>query len=69
MYLAANNGTLSNTYSQAPAFYIQYMGTAPDGNIVFKIDAVGYGGSALSVAVVESTYEIFSAVKCPSCTP
>jgi type IV pilus assembly protein PilX len=69
MYLNANNGTLSNTYSKAPAFYIQYMGTAPDGGIVFKIDAVGYGGSPLSVAVVESTYEIASAVTCPSCTP
>ena len=69
MYLNANNGTLSNTYSKAPAFYIQYMGAAPDGGIVFKIDAVGYGGSPLSVAVVESTYEIASAVPCKTCTP
>jgi type IV pilus assembly protein PilX len=63
------NGITSNSYSQAPAFYIQYMGAAPDGGIVFKIDALGYGGSPLSVAVVESTYEIASAVPCVSCKP
>jgi hypothetical protein len=30
---------------------------------VFKVDAVGYAGNALSVAVVESTYEIGSGVR------
>ena len=71
MYLVANNGTLSNTYYKAPAFYIQYMGVAADGSggLVYKVDAVGYGGSPLSVAVVESTYEIGSGVLCVTCNP
>jgi type IV pilus assembly protein PilX len=63
-FVAASNGSLSNTYYTSPAFYIQYVGPAADGQgSVFKVDAVGYGGNALSVAVVESTYEIGSAVK------
>jgi type IV pilus assembly protein PilX len=70
MFLTANNGSLSNTYYKAPAFYIQYMGVAADGGgVVFKVDAVGYGGSPLSVAVVESTYEIGSGVPCYTCNP
>ncbi len=70
MYLTAHNGSLSNTYYKAPAFYIQYMGVAADGGgVVFKVDAVGYGGSPLSVAVVESTYEIGSGVPCYTCNP
>lgn len=53
------NGSYANTYTQPPAFYIQYMGLGKDGlGNVYKIDAVGYGGNSLSVAVVESTYEI-----------
>ncbi|HTC52573.1 MAG TPA: PilX N-terminal domain-containing pilus assembly protein [Steroidobacteraceae bacterium] len=63
MYLAANTAQGSNTYIYAPSFYIQYVGIAEDGGgSVYKIDAVGYGGSALSVAVVESMYEIGSGV-------
>jgi type IV pilus assembly protein PilX len=62
-FTADANGSLSNTYSAPPSFYIQYVGFAPDGGgKVYKIDAVGYGGSSLSVAVVESTYEIGSGV-------
>ncbi len=63
-FVADASGSFSNTYYTSPAFYIQYVGPAADGQgSVFKIDAVGYGGNALSVAVVESTYEIGSAVK------
>jgi type IV pilus assembly protein PilX len=64
MSFVATNGSYSNTYSQPPAFYIQYMGLGADGGgTVFKIDSLGYGGNQLSVAVVESTYEIGSGVK------
>jgi type IV pilus assembly protein PilX len=64
MYLAANNGSYTNTYYKAPAFYVQYLGLAADGGgNVYRIDAVGYGGGPLSVAVVESTYELGSGVK------
>jgi type IV pilus assembly protein PilX len=58
------SGSFSNTYFQPPVFYIQYLGAAADGEgSVFKVDAVGYAGNALSVAVVESTYEIGSGVR------
>jgi type IV pilus assembly protein PilX len=61
MSLLAIAGQGSNSYYVAPAFYITFMGVGAGGSI-YKIDAVGYGGSALSVAVVESTYEIGSGV-------
>ncbi|HTV78589.1 MAG TPA: PilX N-terminal domain-containing pilus assembly protein [Steroidobacteraceae bacterium] len=64
MSLTAVNGSYENSYYKAPAFYIQYVGPAADaGGSVYRVDAVGYGGSPLSVAVVESMYEIGSGVK------
>jgi type IV pilus assembly protein PilX len=63
-FTADASGSFSNTYYTSPVFYIQYMGQAADTQgSVYKVDAVGYGGNALSVAVVESTYEIGSAVR------
>jgi type IV pilus assembly protein PilX len=63
-FTADASGSYSNTYYASPAFYISYCCQAADGQgSVYTIDAVGYGGNALSVAVVESTYEIGSAVK------
>lgn len=57
------SGSYANSYYATPAFYVQYLGPAADGGgNVYKIDAVGYGGNAISVAVVESTYEIGSGV-------
>ena len=62
-FLPDANGSYSNTYAGPPSFYIQWAGQAKDGGgSVYKIDAVGYGGNSLSVAVVESTYEIGSGV-------
>jgi type IV pilus assembly protein PilX len=59
-----SNGSYANSYQAPPAFYIQYVGPAADGGgSVYKIDALGYGGNYLSAAVVESTYEVGSAVK------
>jgi type IV pilus assembly protein PilX len=64
IFTADSSGSFSNTYFSSPAFYIQYAGQAADGQgSVYRVDAVGYGGTALSVAVVESTYEIGSAVR------
>jgi len=58
-FVADASGSFSNTYLQAPSFYIQYLGPGLDGaGTVYKIDAIGYGGSPLAVAVIESTYEI-----------
>jgi type IV pilus assembly protein PilX len=53
----------ANTYATSPAFYIGIVGPAADGQgIVYQIDAVGYGGTQNTVAIVESTYEVGSGV-------
>jgi type IV pilus assembly protein PilX len=54
------------TYSQIPQFYISYLGASPSvtGGIIYLVDAVGYGGSPSSVAVVESTFLVQSNVTC-----
>jgi type IV pilus assembly protein PilX len=53
----------ANTYATSPAFYIGIVGPAADGQgIVYQIDAVGYGGTQNTVAIVESTYEVGSGI-------
>jgi type IV pilus assembly protein PilX len=54
------------SYSQAPQFYISFMGASPSvtGGVIYQVDAVGYGGSPSSVAVVESTFLVQSHVTC-----
>jgi type IV pilus assembly protein PilX len=54
------------SYYAAPAFYIQYLGGTSTGSL-YQIDAVGYGGSPDTAAVVEATYAISSSTKCDSC--
>jgi type IV pilus assembly protein PilX len=56
------------SYYTAPAYYISYLGvgTAPAGNVqglVYQIDAVGYGGSPSTAAVVESTFILSTTTK------
>lgn len=52
------------TYYGTPAFYIGYLGPTPNGlGSIFQIDAVGYGGSADTAAVVEATYMVQSSTK------
>ena len=68
--LLGTNGTQTNPgYFAAPVFYIGYLGTAPDGTggDLYQIDAYGYGGSASTVAVVESVYEVSQGVTCLGC--
>jgi type IV pilus assembly protein PilX len=49
------------TYSLAPVFYITDLGTPASGSgELYQIDAVGYGGSQSTVAIVESTYVVSS---------
>jgi type IV pilus assembly protein PilX len=44
-------------YYAAPAYYITYLGTASGGaKTIYQIDAVGYGTSPDTAAVVETTY-------------
>jgi type IV pilus assembly protein PilX len=54
------------TYAHAPTFYIQYLGSSATGTL-YQIDAVGYGGSPDSAAVVEATYAISTSTQCKSC--
>lgn len=50
-------------YNKKPRFYITDMGTAASGAAeIYKMTAVGYGGTPNAVAVVESTYSLSSGV-------
>jgi len=54
---------LNPTYFGTPTFYISDMGPSADPTIpgeVYQVDAYGYGGSANTVAVVESTYAVYT---------
>ncbi len=61
MVVAQNAIVTAGTYYNYPVFYISYLGDGPapsgvgTGN-VYQIDAVGYGGSPSTAAVVESTF-------------
>jgi type IV pilus assembly protein PilX len=51
------------TYFATPSFYISDMGVSADPNIpgeIYQVDAVGYGGTSNTVAVVESTYAVYT---------
>jgi len=55
-------------YYAAPGFYIEDLGIAKDqAGEAYRIDAYGYGGSATTVAIVESTYEVSQGIVCLSC--
>lgn len=52
-----------STYVSAPVFYIADLGAAGDGQgEAYQIDAYAYAGSAATVAVVESIYEVAQGV-------
>jgi type IV pilus assembly protein PilX len=54
---------LNPSYFDTPTFYISDMGTSADPNIpgeIYQIDAYGYGGNNNTVAVVESTYAVYT---------
>jgi type IV pilus assembly protein PilX len=61
-YKPKNMTVLANTlgnYYKSPGFYISYMGHASgSSDLVFLVDAVGYGADANTVAVVESTFAV-----------
>ena len=59
--VAGTNG--DPPYFAAPAYYIADRGIAGDGaGEAYQIDAYGYGSTAGTVAVVESTYEVAQGV-------
>jgi type IV pilus assembly protein PilX len=58
----ASASAANPTYYLRPRFYISDMGVSADPNIpgeIFQIDAVGYGGTVNTAAVVESTYAVY----------
>jgi type IV pilus assembly protein PilX len=60
---AAAAGNASASYVNAPTFYISDAGPSADPNVpgeVYQIDAAGYGGNSNTVAMVESTYAVYS---------
>jgi type IV pilus assembly protein PilX len=62
------NISSAGVYSAVPQFYISYLGPANgttsysgvtgENASIFQVDAAGFGGSANTVAVVESTYRV-----------
>jgi type IV pilus assembly protein PilX len=51
------------TYYATPSFYISDLGPSADPNIpgeIYQVDAVAYGGSQSTAAVVESTYAVYT---------
>jgi type IV pilus assembly protein PilX len=60
------------SYFQAPTYYITDLGPnagTPAGE-VYQVDALGYGGTSNTVAVVESTFVIgTNTPTCTSCSP
>lgn len=64
--IATQGGSSANggTYYANPQFYIQYLGLSADGTgQIYQISALGYGGNANAVAVVQSTFQITTGVK------
>jgi type IV pilus assembly protein PilX len=58
------------SYYKVPQFYISDLGPSFDGNgEIFKIDALGFGATANTVAVVESTFVVSTGVICNTCSP
>ena len=59
---ATTNSIVNPTYFNAPAFYITDLGPSSDSSLpgeIYQIDAAGYGGNSNTVAVVESTYNVY----------
>jgi type IV pilus assembly protein PilX len=60
---AVDSATFYGTFVANPVFYISDMGPSTDNSIqgeIYQIDAVGYGGNSSTVAVVESTYAVYT---------
>ena len=52
------------TYFASPRLYLNYLGLAPSGQArVYQVTAIGNGGDANSVAVVQSTYSVSTGIK------
>jgi type IV pilus assembly protein PilX len=62
--MVVNTAGGQGTYYGTPTFYIAYLGASPGGlGQIYQIDALGYGGSPDTAAIVEATYLVQSSVK------
>lgn len=61
MSVGTDSAVLGN-YSEKPAVYISFLNASPPGagiySSTYQVDAVGYGSSPSSIAVVESIYAV-----------
>jgi type IV pilus assembly protein PilX len=61
--LTITTAAAKDTYYSVPLFYISDVGVSADGRgEIFQVDAAGYGSTANTVAVVESTLVVISGV-------
>lgn len=63
MTVAAASASSNNSYVNAPTFYISDEGPSADPSVpgeIYQVDAAGYGGNSNTVAVVESTFAVYS---------
>jgi type IV pilus assembly protein PilX len=61
---AGGQGTGQGTFYNIPTYYITFLGPSPNGlGSVYQIDAVGYGATADTAAVVEATYLVQSSTR------
>ena len=69
MITSTNGGTPTQpTYFAAPRFYITDLGKSASAGEreLYKIDAVGYGGTSDAVAVIEATFDVYTSSWDPS---
>ncbi|MFB9157675.1 pilus assembly PilX family protein [Chromobacterium violaceum] len=60
-FMTASTNGGSQTYYRPPQLYIQYLGlNAAGSGAIYQLTAIGYGGNAASVAVLQSTYTLYS---------
>ncbi|WP_043618797.1 PilX N-terminal domain-containing pilus assembly protein [Chromobacterium violaceum] len=60
-FMTASASGGGQTYYQSPQLYIQYLGlNAAGSGAIYQLTAIGYGGNAASVAVLQSTYTLYS---------
>jgi len=55
-----SSGVAGGTYACPPMFFISQVGTSGSNSTIYQIDSMGYGATAGSVAVIESTYKVGS---------
>ena len=62
MTVGSSATSIYGNYSDKPALYISFLNASPPGSGIYsstyQVDAVGYGSSPSSIAVVESIYSV-----------